>query len=489
MLLKNILLINNIIPLLGILWIFFIPNKENKLIKLVALNCSILCFLGFLYLWICFNKSIIQFQYIYKVSINIFFNLNFIIGIDGISLVFLLLTTLLIPICFLSNWNNTNYYLKEYFLIFLLLEFFLINVFCSLDILFFYIFFECILIPMFLIIGIWGSRNRKILANYYFFIYTLIGSIIMLLGVIYIFDQTGTTIYYLILSIFFFRIEQKLLWIAFFFSFAAKIPMIPIHLWLPEAHVEAPTAGSVILAGILLKLGTYGFIRYSIVLFPIGSLFFLPFIYCLIIVGIIFCSITAIRQTDLKRVIAYTSISHMNLVLLGIFSFNVIGIEGAIFQSLNHGFIASGLFLSIGIIYDRYKTRIIQYYGGLATIMPIYILIFLFFNLANIGFPGTGNFLGEFLIFIGSFKANIIITMIAGLSLITSACYSLWLFNRIAFSNLKIQYTKKFWDLNFREILIFIPLISGSLISGLYSNIFLTLIHYNVNYLIEIIYF
>ena len=489
MILGNILIMNIFFPLIGIFLILFTPNKEKKIIKLIALNLSSFCFLGFLFLWVCFNKSIINFQNIYKVSLNLLFNLNFIIGIDGISIFFLLLTTLLIPLCFLSNWSNINNFLKEYYIIFLLLEFFLINVFCSLDILFFYIFFECILIPMFLIIGIWGSRQRKILANYYFFIYTLFGSIIMLLGIIYMFDQIGTTIYYLILSVSFLKIEQKILWFSFFLSFAAKVPMVPVHLWLPEAHVEAPTAGSVILAGILLKLGTYGFIRFSIPLFPYGSLFFLPFIYSLIVIGVIYGSFTAIRQTDLKRVIAYTSIAHMNVVLLGIFSFNIIGLEGSIFQSLNHGFIASGLFLLIGIIYDRYKTRVIQYYGGLATVMPIYILIFLFFSMANIGFPGTGNFLGEFLIFVGSFRINIIITFFTAISLIIGAGYSLWLFNRISFGNLKIQYTNNFFDLNFREIIIFVPLICCSLFSGLYSGIFLTLIHYNINYLIEFIYF
>lgn len=487
--LKIILIISIIFPIIGIFLILIISNKEKKVIKLIALNFSNLSFLGFLLLWTFFNKSIINFQFMYKISINLLFNLNYIIGIDGISIFFLLLTTLLIPLCFLSNWNNIKILLKEYYIIFLLLEFFLLNIFCSIDVLFFYVFFECVLIPMFLIIGIWGSRERKILANFYFFIFTLFGSIVMLLGIIYIFDQMGTTIYYLLLSISFLKIEQKILWIAFFLSFAAKVPMIPVHLWLPEAHVEAPTAGSVILAGILLKLGTYGFLRFSLPFFPNGSLFFLPFLYSLIIIGIICGSLTAIRQTDLKRVIAYTSIAHMNLVLLGLFSFNIIGIEGSIYQSLNHGFIASGLFFLIGIVYDRYKTRIIQYYGGLVIIMPIYIFIFLFFSLANIGLPGTGNFIGEFLIFIGSFRINIIITILSAISLIISSAYSLWLFNRISFGNLKIQYVNNFLDLNFREILIFIPLILGSLLSGLYSNIFLIIIHYNVNYIIELTYF
>lgn len=486
---KNILLINLMFPIIGIFLTLFVSSKETKIIKLIALNFSSLSFLGFLLLFIFFNKSIAHFQNIYKISFNLLFNLTFIIGFDGISLLFLLLTCFLFPLCLLFSWNNVKFFLKEYLNLFLLLEFFLINVFCTLDLIFFYIFFECVLIPMFLIIGIWGSRQRKVLAGYYFFIYTLFGSLAMFLGVIYIVDQSGTTIYYLILVFSFLKFEQKFLWFSFFLSFSAKVPMIPVHLWLPEAHVEASTAGSVILAGVLLKLGTYGFLRFSIPMFPIGSIFFVPLIYGLIFMGIIFSAFSAFRQTDLKRTVAYVSISHMNFVLLGLFSFNVIGVEGAIFQSLNHGFVSSALFLLIGAIYDRYKTRVIQYYGGLAIVMPLYAFVLLFFNLANMGFPGTGSFLGEFLIFVGSFRMNVLITCFSAFCLIISTCYSLWLFNRLCFGNLKLQFVNNFLDLNFREVVIFIPLILISLFSGLCSNVFLKLIHCNVNYLMEFIYF
>jgi proton-translocating NADH-quinone oxidoreductase chain M len=311
----------------------------------------------------------------------------------------------------------------------------------------------------------------------------------MLLSILYIYYQVGTTDYEMLLTFSFSDLEQKILWFTFFLAFAGKVPMVPVHLWLPEAHVEAPTAGSVILAGVLLKLGTYGFIRYSIPLFPNASFFFTPFVYTISVIGIIYTSFTAIRQSDFKRIIAYTSIAHMNLVMLGIFSFNNIGIEGAIFQSLSHGFVASALFIVIGIVYDRYHTRIVKYYSGLVSVMPIYITIFVFFTLANISFPGTSSFIGEFLVLTGSFKCNTSVTFLGATGIIIGGAYSLWLLNRIAFGNMKVQYYKKFLDLNKREFLAFLPLILGTLILGISPNIVLTSIHMSVNHLIEFIYF
>ena len=311
----------------------------------------------------------------------------------------------------------------------------------------------------------------------------------MLLAILYILEQVGTTDYEVLLSFSFSDLEQKLLWFAFFLSFASKVPMVPVHLWLPEAHVEAPTAGSVLLAGVLLKLGTYGFIRFSLPLFPQASFFFTPLVYTIAAFGIVYTSFTAIRQSDFKRIIAYTSIAHMNLVILGIFSFNNIGIEGAILQSLSHGFVASALFIVISIVYDRYRTRLVQYYGGLSSLMPIYIFIFLIFTLANIGFPGTSSFVGEFLILTGSFKVNSSITFLGATGMVIGGGYSLWLFNRIAYGNLKIQYTSKFLDLSPREFYVFLPLILGTLFVGVYPNIFLTSIHMSVNNLIELLYF
>lgn len=486
--LKNLLIYILMFPIFGILILLLVPAKEEKLLKLVALNSSCLSFIGSLFLWGFFQKSTSSFQFVVKLFWLPYLNLNFTLGVDGISIFFLFLTTLLIPLCILTSWNSVSDNLKEFLIAFLVLDFFLIGTFCVLDLLLFYIFFESVLIPMFLIVGIWGSRERKILAAYYFFLYTLLGSVLMLLSILYVYYQVGTTDYEVLLTFSFSPLEQKFLWFTFFLAFAGKVPMIPLHLWLPEAHVEAPTAGSVILAGILLKLGTYGFIRFSLPLFPKASFFFTPLVYSIAVTGIVYTSFTAIRQTDFKRIIAYTSIAHMNLVILGIFSFNNVGIEGAILQSLSHGFVASALFLVIGIVYDRYRTRIVQYYGGLASVMPIYIFIFLFFTMANISFPGTSSFVGEFLLLAGSFKVNSSITFLGATGIIVGGAYSLWLFNRIAYGNIKTQYTTKFLDLTPREFVVFLPLILGTLVVGIYPNIFLTSIHMSVNTLVEFLY-
>ena len=486
---SSLLLGISALPLIGSLLLVFAPRDNSKLLKLIALNFSSLPFIGSLLVWAYFKKSCCQFQFVTKVQWLDSLNLNLTLGVDGISLFFLLLTTLLIPICILLSWDGVKKDLKEYLLAFLFLEFFLILVFGILDLLLFYIFFESVLIPMFLIIGVWGSRERKILASFYFFLYTLFGSVIMLLAIIYIYYQVGTTDYEMLLTFSFSELEQKFLWLSFFLAFAGKVPMIPVHLWLPEAHVEAPTAGSVILAGVLLKLGTYGLIRYSIPLFPNASFFFTPFVYTIAVIGIIYTSFTAIRQSDFKRIIAYTSIAHMNLVILGIFSFNSIGLEGAIFQSLSHGFVASALFLVIGIVYERYHTRIVKYYSGLASVMPIYVSIFLFFTMANISFPGTSSFIGEFLILTGSFKCSTSVTFLGATGVILGGAYSLWLLNRIAFGNMKVQYCAKFLDLNKREFICFLPLIFGTILLGVLPNIVLSSIHSSVNCLIEFIYF
>ena len=486
---KNLLLYILMFPIIGAVILLFIPSRNEKQLKVIALNASFLSFIGSLLIWGFFQKSIGTFQFVVKLFWFPTFNLNFILGIDGISIFFLLLTTLLIPLCILTSWNSVKYNIKEFLIAFLILDFFLIGTFCVMDLLLFYIFFESVLIPMYFIVGIWGSRERKILAAYYFFLYTLLGSVIMLVCIIYIYVFLGTTNYEVLLVFSFSEIEQMVLWLSFFIAFASKVPMVPVHLWLPEAHVEAPTAGSVILAGVLLKLGTYGFIRFSLPLFPQASFFFTPLVYTIAVVSIIYTSFTAIRQTDFKRIIAYTSIAHMNLVILGIFSFNHVGIEGAILQSLSHGFVASALFLIIGVVYDRYRTRLVQYYGGLANVMPLYIIIFLFFTLANISFPGTSSFVGEFLILVGSFKVNTSVTFLGATGVIIGGAYSLWLFNRVAYGNVKTQYTKVFLDLSFRELMVFFPLILGTIIVGVYPNIFLSSIHMSVNYLVEILYF
>ena len=482
----SLLVIILILPLIGVFLLLFVPASNHSLLKSIALNVSCFSYVVSLFLWVFFNKSIGSFQFVSKFWWIPFLNLNFSLGVDGISLFFILLTTLLIFLCVLISWTSVEVNIKEFLIAFLIMEFFLIGVFSILDLLLFYIFFESVLIPMYLIVGIWGSRERKIRAAYFFFLYTLLGSVLMLLSILYIYYQVGTTNYEILLTFIFSKTEQKFLWLSFFGSFATKVPMVPVHLWLPEAHVEAPTAGSVILAGVLLKLGTYGFLRFSFPLFPEASCYFAPIVYLLSVIGIVYTSFTAIRQTDFKRIIAYTSVAHMNLVMLGLFSFNTIGLEGAILQSLSHGFVASALFLIIGIVYERHHTRMVKYYGGLVHTMPLYTFIFLFFTMSNIGLPGTGSFVGEFLILVGSFKTNSTATFISATSMIIGGCYSLWLFNRISYGNIKTQYLKDYIDINKREAFIFLPLISGTIAIGLYPEIFLNSIHMSVNMLVEI---
>ena len=331
---------------------------------------------------------------------------------------------------------------------------------------------------MFLIIGIWGSRERKIRAVYLFFFYTFVGSLCMLVGLLYIYSIVGTLNYEYLISYKFSVMEQRWLWLSFFLSFAAKIPMFPFHIWLPEAHVEAPTVGSVLLAGILLKLGVYGFLRFSLTLFPEASYFFSPLIYILCIIGIISASLTATRQTDLKRIIAYSSVAHMNLVTLGIFSFNLIGIEGSIIQSISHGFVAGALFFLIGILYQRYHSRLISYYSGLVHLMPLYAFFFLFFTMANIALPGTSSFVGEFLLLLSIYKINSIVCFLATSGVILCGGYSLWVYNRLMFGNLKIKYLKYFKDITIKESIILFPLVILVLYMGFKPEFFIKVIHF-----------
>lgn len=472
---------------LGFLTILFIPKNSVHLIRVVAVIFSYLTFFLSLFLWVFFDNSTAKLQFVSEFIWFSYTNINITLGIDGISLFFVLLSTFLIPTCLLSSWSSIKKYVKEYYLAFLFMEILLILVFSVSDLLLFYIFFESVLIPMYIIIGIWGSRERKIRAAYLFFLYTLFGSVLMLLGIAYIYVTVGSVDYETLLNHTFSDLEQKLLWLSFFASFASKIPMIPVHIWLPEAHVEAPTAGSVILAGILLKLGSYGFIRFSLPMFPYASYYFTPLIFTLSILGVVYASLTAIRQTDLKRIIAYSSVAHMNLVVMGIFSFNVVGLEGAIIQSLSHGFVSSALFLLIGVVYDRYHTRVVKYYSGMVYVMPLFVSLFLLFSMANIALPGTSSFIGEFLILIGIFKINICAAFFGALGMILGGAYSLWLFNRIAFGNLKVQYLRFFSDLNKREFFVLLPLIIGTLILGLLPDIFLIPLHTSVGNLVEIL--
>ena len=482
---SSILLSLIAIPLIGIIILFFIPDTNSDLQKNVGLSTSLLTFLLSILLWLKFDMSTPKYQFVEKFFSVPYSNMHIYVGVDGISLFFILLTTFLIPVCLLASWDSIKIYIREYSIAFLFLESVLICVFTVLDVLFFYIFFEAVLIPMFLIVGIWGSRERKIRAAYQFFVYTLVGSVLMLLAILYIYFQTGTTDVQVLTTITFDYQTQIILWLAFFASLAVKVPMVPAHIWLPEAHSEAPTAGSVILAGVLLKMGGYGFLRFSIPMFPDASIYFTPLVYTLSIIAIIYTSLTTLRQVDLKRIIAYSSVAHMGFVTIGMFTLNIQGIEGSMLLMLSHGVVSSALFLCVGVIYDRHKTRIIKYYSGLTVKMPLFSMIFLFFILANMGFPGTSSFVSEFMVLTGSFKSNVFVTTLATTGVIWGAAYSIWLYNRVMFGNIRTSHISAFQDLERREFMVFAPCVFLTLLMGLYPEIFLNAMHVSITHLIE----
>jgi len=427
-----------------------------------------------LYLYVYYGKyPYSDLQYFTVIYSSAYDSVSF--GLDGLAAAFVLLSTMLIFKCMLYIWDEERF--QEYACGLLVIGLFLCIIFTAENVVMFYVFFEAILIPMYLIIGIWGSRERKIRAVYLFFFYTLWGSLLTLIGILYIYSETGSLNFEYLASYPFTLTEQLFLWVAFFLSFASKIPMFPLHIWLPEAHVEAPTVGSVLLAGILLKLGVYGFIRYNLTLFFDASVYFSPIVYFLAIVGVLYASLTALRQTDLKRIIAYSSIAHMNLVVLGIFSFNISGLEGSIIQSLSHGFVSGGMFLLIGILYSRYHTRFLHYYGGIVHFMPIFSGLFLIFTMANIALPGTSSFIGEFLLLLGIYKENTLAAVLSALGVILSGAYSLWLYNRVVFGNIKLNYTKLFNDITLREFVIMFSLLIFLFMLGISPNIFLRRIH------------
>ena len=478
MMVENILPSLLVLPVLGACGVAAIPNE--KLAKTFALSTSLFTFVLSLVLWIQFDSSTAKFQFVTEGMWLPFLNITFYMGIDGISLFFILLTTFLVPACLLVGWSSVKIYVKEYCIAFLFLETCMLAVFCMLDLLLFYVFFESVLIPMFIIIGVWGSRERKIRAAYQFFLYTLVGSVLMLLAILAIYFQTGTTDLQVLYTTEFSEKRQLLLWIAFFCSFAVKVPMIPVHIWLPEAHVEAPTAGSVILAGVLLKLGTYGFLRFSIPMFPLATVYFTPLVYTMSVIGIVYASLTTLRQIDLKKIIAYSSVAHMGFVTLGLFSLNVQGIEGSILLMLSHGFVSSALFLCVGVLYDRHKTRLVKYYGGVVHVMPIFSVLFLIFTLGNLSLPGTSSFIGEFLILVGAFQTNTFIATVAALGMILGGAYSIWLYNRVVFGNFKPHYLHTFSDVNRREFWLFAPFVGVVFWMGIYPNIFIDCMHCSV---------
>nr|AMC32959.1 NADH dehydrogenase subunit 4 [Oenothera suffrutescens]AMC32968.1 NADH dehydrogenase subunit 4 [Oenothera nuttallii]UNA62803.1 NADH dehydrogenase subunit 4 [Oenothera villaricae]UNA62831.1 NADH dehydrogenase subunit 4 [Oenothera biennis] len=472
-------------PVLGSITPLFIPNSRIRPIRLIGLCASLITFLYPPVPRIQFDPSTAKSQFVESLRWLPYENINFYLGIDGISLFFVILTTFLIPICILVGWSGMRSYGKEYITASLIREFLMIAVFRMLDPLLFYVLPESVPIPMFIIIGVWGSRQRKIKAAYQFFLYTLLGSVFMLLAILLILLQTGTTDLQISLTTEFSERRQIFLWIASFASFAVKVPMVPVHIWLPEAHVEAPTAGSVILAGIPLKLGTYGFLRFSIPMFPEATLCSTPFIYTPSAIAIIYTSLTTSRQIDLKKIIAYSSVAHMNLVTIGMFSPNIQGIGGSIPPMLSHGLVSSALFLCVGVLYDRHKTRLVRYYGGSVSTMPNLPTISFSSTLANMSSPGTSSFIGEFPILVGAFQRNSLVATLAALGMILGAAYSLWLYNRVVSGNLKPEFLHKFSDPNGREVSIFIPFLVGVVWMGVHPKVFPDCMHTSVSNLVQ----
>jgi NADH-quinone oxidoreductase subunit M len=443
-------------------------DQSSQNLKHTALWIAFLNFIISLSLLFSFDLNNPDFQFVEKYA-WIESGISYHLGIDGVSILFVILTTMLVPICILASYESIKFSVKEYLISFLALETFMIGVFCSLDLVLFYLFFEGGLIPMFLIIGIWGGE-RRVYSTFKFFLYTLAGSVFMLLAIIYIFISTGTTDVETLLMYNFTTNEQLILWIAFFTSFMVKIPMWPFHTWLPDAHVEAPTAGSVILAGVLLKMAGYGFIRFSIGFFPDASEFFAPFIFSLSVIAIIVTSLIALVQEDMKKLIAYSSVAHMGFVTLGIFTFTVQGIEGGIIQMISHGIVSAALFLCVGVVYDRLHTREIARYGGLVSKMPFYSFSFMIFILASLGLPGTSGFVGEFLVLLSIFTVNTYFAIFATTGVVLAATYSLWLYRRIIFGALIKDDLSEMFDLTRREIIIFLPLIILTIFIGLYPK-------------------
>ena len=483
---ENILMM--LITYLGfvIFVITLIPRKDVQGLRIFSLGSTMAFLAMCIQLYYKFDHLKGGYQFQCFVPVIPEYHLNFSLGLDGISLAFLLLTAFVIPVCIFAAKSITWNY-KQFIFYLLLIELFLTISFITTNLFFFYVFFEAILIPMFLIIGTWGSRERKIKAAYYFFIYTLVGSFFLLFGILYLYQITGTFDYTELFNTALSKEHQKYLFWFFFIPFAVKIPMFPFHLWLPEAHVEAPTIGSVILASLLLKLGGYGFLRFTLPLFPAGCNSYSYVVFALAILSIIYASFSAIRQTDLKRIIAYSSIAHMNLAVLGMFSFYHEGIDGAIYLMISHGFVSSALFFCVGVLYDRHHTRLLNYYSGLVQVMPLFCAFFFFFTCSNMGFPGTANFVGEFLIFSGFFMKNDYLVLFAASSIVLSAVYSIWVYNRVSYGTLKIETenVSNYTDLNREELYIMIFLAIPTLILGINSELLTSLTNVPVDLIIS----
>ena len=449
-----------VLPLVGAAFILAQRGDEQAVAsnaRWAALAATVVTFVLSLVAWGRFDPANPGFQMV-ETHAWVSDSIRFKLGVDGFSFPFVVLTAFLMPICILASWTSITKRVREYMVAFLILETLMIGVFVALDLVLFYLFFEAGLIPMFLIIGIWGGK-RRVYASYKFFLYTLLGSVLMLLAIMAMYWNAGTTDIPTLLAHKFPPGMQTWLWIAFFASFAVKMPMWPVHTWLPDAHVEAPTAGSVILAGVLLKMGGYGMIRFSIPMFPDASAMFAPLVFALSVIAIIYTSLVALMQEDIKKLIAYSSVAHMGFVTMGLFTLTPQGIQGAMFQMVSHGFVASALFLCVGVVYDRLHTREIAAYGGLVNRMPLYAVIFMIFTMANVGLPGTAGFVGEFLTMMGAFRANPWVAFFAAFGVILSAGYALWLYRRVVFGELEKPELKAIQDLNGRELVTLVPLV------------------------------
>ena len=466
-------------PLVGCVVLSFIDKTNHKLIQNFSLFWSLVVLnFSFLLLFF-FDQTTPEFQFIFECFWLNSVNINLIFGLDGLGLLMILLSSFLIPTCILLCWNLTlKNQIKNYCFAFFFLEFVLFGVFSSLDIMLFYLLFEAVLIPMFLIIGFYGSRERRIRSAYLLFLYTLFSSLIMFLSILFIFFKFGTTDYLILKTVLFDPFSEKLCWFAFFLSFAVKMPLVPFHIWLPEAHCEAPTAGSVILAGILLKLGGFGFLRYSIGLFTDSCSFFAPFVFLISSLGIVYASITTLQQIDLKKIIAYSSVGHMGVVTIGIFSATSQNLIGSIVLMISHGIVSGALFLCIGLLYERHHTRIVKYFAGLLTTMPLFSTFFMVFTMANIGLPGTSSFLGEFLIIAGCVQTNTWVALFSAIGMVLGGSYSLWLLNRIAFGNIKNFSIKEFQDLTRIEFFYLLPYAFLTIVIGIFPEVITCFINF-----------
>jgi NADH-quinone oxidoreductase subunit M len=465
-----ILSLTTFLPLVGVALILLMARGAHgdMLTRQIALFTTLVTFLCSLYAWSEFDSSVKAFQLVENYA-WLGGTIRYHLGVDGISLPFVILTAFLMPLCILASWTSIETRIKEYMIAFLVLETLMIGVFVSLDLVLFYLFFEGGLIPMFLIIGIWGGQ-RRVYASFKFFLYTLLGSVLMLIAIMAMYVTAGTTDIVALMDYGFSRDMQMWLFLAFFASFAVKLPMWPVHTWLPDAHVEAPTAGSVILAGILLKMGGYGFLRFSLPMFPDASLYFAPMMFALSVIAIVYTSLVALMQEDIKKLIAYSSVAHMGFVTMGLFALNRQGVDGAVIQMISHGFISAALFLCVGVVYDRMHTREIKAYGGLVNRMPIYAAVFMVFTMANVGLPGTSGFVGEFLALVGAYKANSTVAIIATLGVILSAAYALWLYRRVVFGEMEKKSLADIEDMNGREIIVLAPLVAATLFFGFYPK-------------------